>query len=98
MSAKTHCGRFSFANLSQLHVVEAHTNVFFTLELGSLALPTPHEDQYFIPSFLLLVAVGRFVLWCAKHKLSRALLGSAVPRRVGDLGLVSLVLHLGAIC
>lgn len=66
MSAKTHHGRFSFANLSQLHVVEAHTSVFFSLEPGSLVLPIPHEDQYFTPSVLLLVAVGGFVLWCTK--------------------------------
>lgn len=58
MSAKTHCGSFSFANLSRLHVVEAHTSVFFTLEPDSLVLPAPHEDQCFTPSFLLLVAVG----------------------------------------
>lgn len=66
MSAKTHPGQFSFANLSQLHVVEAHTSVFFFLDPGSLVLPVPHEDQYFTPSLLLFVAVGGFVLWCAK--------------------------------
>lgn len=29
MSAKTHGGGFSFANVSQLHVVGAHASVFF---------------------------------------------------------------------
>lgn len=29
MSTKTHCGGFSFANFSQLHVVDAHTSFLF---------------------------------------------------------------------
>lgn len=31
MSTKTHDGGFSFANLSQLHLVGAHASVFFPL-------------------------------------------------------------------
>lgn len=73
MSAKTHRGRFSFANLSQLHVVEAHAGVFFTLEPGSLVLPAPHEDQYFTVS----AAVGGCGGLCAVMCQTQALRGSA---------------------
>ena len=31
MSVKTHGGGFSFAHLSQLHIVGAHASIFFSL-------------------------------------------------------------------
>lgn len=58
-------------------------------------LPTKISISH--PLLLLVVAEG-FVLWCAKHKPLGALLGFAVPRRVGDLGLISLIYHLSAVC
>jgi len=41
--------------------------------LCSPVLPVPHEDQYFSLSFVLVVAVGGFALWCAR---TQALTGS----------------------